>query len=134
MKSPAWALEEAVVAMVEADADIAAMGAEMFQSGSVPASRKAPYITSDEASEEDWGTFGADGHLSQRTWHVWGNTKEEAMRLYAALSELFDGADVPIAGHLAVHTAIRLVATMHDPGPERYYHAVVAFTARTYRA
>lgn len=132
MRSPAWALEVATVTAINEDEALQQLGVRMYQEGSVPPKTKTPYITSGTAAEQKWGVFGVSGHTSSRTWHIWAQTKEQALKTYDHVAQVVEATEIQIDGHQYLRGSVQLVMTMLDPSG--LYHAALRFECKTYRA
>ena len=131
MTSASWAVQQAVYAMLSADAavrDIA--GDRVFDA--VPRGAAFPYIVIGDAAETDASTAteqASEHSLEIRVWSRGGGTRESKLAANAVRQAL-DGASLALGGHTLVDLRFVSADFGRDSDGETY-RAVVRFRALT---
>ena len=117
MTSPILALRGAILAHLQADADLAAlMGGLVRLHDEPPPGAEPVYAAFGDASLKDWSTSLDRGHEQEAAIVVWSKPGSARPALLAAerIAARLDGAALSLAGHRLVALAVTRLDTGRD--------------------
>lgn len=138
MSDPAWELQKAIKAALEADATIITlMGASPAVFDHVPDKEPMPYIQLDEPGTADWDvtpTEADDGYGKEHTAmiHVWSSYegKQEINAIMRAIELALREFSPALDGHNVVNFRFQFADRLRDQDGQAY-HGVIQFRAIT---
>lgn len=114
MTSAAFALQQAIIERLTADADVIAAlgGARVYDD--VPLRGEFPCLTFGPSTVRDWSTASDSGQEHSVTVNVWsrGHGRKEALAVLAAVEAALDDASLTLDGH-------RLINLRHESSDVR---------------
>ena len=132
MASAAWALQQAIVSTLSADAGLLALlgGARIYDD--VPTRADFPYVTFAQTQERDWSTGSEDGLEHILTLHVWsrGGGRMEALKIMGAVRAALHDQALVLSGFRLVNLRHELSEARRDVDGETY-HGIVRLRAVT---
>lgn len=138
--SAVWPVDEALEAAALADAALAAIlvrdvGEDVgWYAGRAPQESTFPYVTNDDATEDRFHLFQADGQVNLRILSVWSNiSKKVVLEIYQHLFRILHDQKIVVTGYGTVQCKLRLVTCVAEPDTG-IHHAIAEATVWTLRA
>lgn len=125
--SPAEPIQTAVFARLDADAELAALGAAILDD--TDEHTPYPYVSIGEGTETPANTHTRHGADSTLTLHVWSSEPgyQQANRIARRIGELLDHQPLVIEGHTVIAVRLLTINRMRDPREEFVRHVAVPF-------
>lgn len=116
--SAAWPIDVAVAAALTGDALLAArLVGDKLYSGVAPKDALFDYLVLGDGSEDQFRTFGRQGHTNDLAIHIWsrGLQKQGVLLIYDDIERVLDRQILSLTGNTMVQLATRLQAVLADP-------------------
>jgi hypothetical protein len=133
MSEPSFALQQAIVTALSADAGVKALlGDPPRLYDDVPRKSAFPYATLGEGELQPWDTASERGFAHALMFHVWSRYggRKEAKAVLDALYAVLHDASLSLAGHRLVNLRFEFADIFRDADGETY-HAVARYRAVT---
>lgn len=135
--SAVWPVDTALEAAALADATLAAaltVGEDIgWYAGRAPQGVAFPYVTNDDATEDRFPMFQADGQINVRTLSIWSNiSKQVVLEIYQHLFRVLHDVAVAVPGYGTVQCKLRLITSVTEPDTG-IHHAIAEVTIWTVR-
>jgi hypothetical protein len=133
MSEPSFALQQAILAALSADAGVKALlGDPPRLYDDVPRKAAFPYATLGEGTLQPWDTASERGFEHALMFHVWSRYggRKEAKAVLGALYAVLHDAVLSLSGHRLVTLRFEFADMFRDADGETY-HAVARYRAVT---
>lgn len=119
--SAAWPLDVAVAAALLADATLAArLAGDKLYSGVAPKNADFDYLVLGDGPEEQFRTFGRQGHSNDLAVHIWsrGQAKKGVLLIYKDIERVLDRQKLPLNADGSVHTMVQMGTRLQTVVPD----------------
>lgn len=116
--SAAWPLDVAVAAALTGDGTLAALLAgDKLYSLVAPKDSPFDYLVLGDGPEDQFRTFGRQGHANDLALHIWSRTdqKKGVLVIYDHIERILDRKIIALTGNTMVRMATRLQTILADP-------------------